>query len=200
MNKNKLNQTLELIQKKGIMRPKDLKKHGIPQDYLWELSKQGQIIKLSRGVYAASYEDITAHHSFAIVSKQVPKGIICLLSALQFHELTTQLPFEVWLAIENKAHQPRIEDMPLRIIRMSGQALNEGIETYNIEGVNVQVYSVAKTIADCFKFRNKIGIDVAIEALKDGLEKKKSSRKDIHYFAKICRVQNVMSPYMEALI
>lgn len=181
------------------MRPRDLAAYNIPQIYLYALYQQGKIVRLSRGVYASSYNVLTQHHSFVEVCKRVPHGVICLLSALQFHELTTQLPFEVWLAIDRRAHKPNLEGTPLRITRFSGKALETGIERHHIEGVEIAVYSPAKTVADCFKYRNKIGVDVAIEALKDTLKHKKASIQEIWECAEICRVSKVISPYLEAL-
>ena len=197
--KTKIEQTLEIIQKKGIMRPRDLAAYNIPQIYLYDLYQQGKIVRLSRGLYAYSYDILTQHHSFAEACKWVPHGVICLLSALQFHELTTQLPFEVWLAVDRRAHKPKFDGMPLRIMRFSGKALDTGIERHDIEGVKIAVYSPAKTVADCFKYRNKIGIDVAIEALKDTLTQKKASIQEIWKYAEICRISKVMYPYLEAL-
>jgi predicted transcriptional regulator of viral defense system len=120
------------------------------------------------------------------------------LSALRFHGLTTQDPHEVWIAIDFKAHKPSVESPALRVVRFSGRALVEGIERHKIEGVRVHVYAAAKTVADCFKYRHKIGIDVAIEALRDSLRSRKATVDQIHRFAKVCRVANVMRPYLES--
>ena len=131
--------------------------------------------------------------------KRVPRGVVCLLSALQFHKLTTQAPSEVWLALDRKARAPREGGQPLRFVRMSGRALTEGIEDHRIEGVAVKVYKPAKTVADCFKYRNKIGLDVALEALRDYRQKHRAGMDELWRFAKICRVERVMRPYLEAL-
>ena len=128
----------------------------------------------------------------------MPKGIVCLLSALRYHDLTTQAPFEVWMAIDNKAWRPTVGDVPLRIHYFTGAALTAGVETHTIEGVPVKIYSAAKTVADCFKFRNKIGIDVALEALREYF-KRRMPEKDLWHYAEICRVKNVIYPYMEAM-
>ncbi len=125
--------------------------------------------------------------------------MVCLLSALQNHHLTTQAPFEVWLAIAEKARLPKIEYPPLRVVRFSGPSLSFGIEEHEVDGVRVRVYSPAKTVADCFKYRNKIGLDVAIEALRDCLRQRKATRDELWSAAKVCRMSNVMRPYLEAV-
>jgi predicted transcriptional regulator of viral defense system len=154
----------------------------------------------ARGLYVASDHNPTAEHGLAQVAKKVPKGVICLLSALQYHELTTQLPHEVWVAIAEKARRPRIDYPPLRIVRFSGPALTQGVETHKVEGVPVRITSVAKTLADCFKYRNKIGLDVALEALREAWRERKVTMDEIDRFARICRVERVMRPYLEALV
>jgi predicted transcriptional regulator of viral defense system len=133
------------------------------------------------------------------VAKRVPEAVVCLLSALAFHEITTQNPPSVWIALRKGARKPALTSPSLRIVRLSGPSLTEGIENHHVEAIPVRVYSAAKTVADCFKFRNKIGLDIAIEALKDCLRQKKASVNDIYHYAKICRVSNVIRPYMEAL-
>jgi predicted transcriptional regulator of viral defense system len=143
--------------------------------------------------------DITEHHTLVEASKRVPKGIICLLSALQFHGLTTQAPFEVWMAIDNKARQPQVDYPSLRIVRFSGESLKAGIQEEEIEGVSIKIYNPAKTVADCFKYRNKIGLDVAIEALRDCRRQRLCSNDELWKYAKICRVTNIMKPYLEAI-
>lgn len=143
--------------------------------------------------------DVTEHHSLAEVCKRVPHGVICLLSALRFHELTTQNPFEVWIAVDIKAREPKLEPLQVRVVRFSGKALTEGVEEMTIEGVRVRVYNPAKTVADCFKYRNKVGRDVALEALRDCLSQRKATRGEIWSYAQICRVANVMRPYLEAV-
>jgi predicted transcriptional regulator of viral defense system len=129
----------------------------------------------------------------------VPRGVICLLSALRFHNLTTQNPFEVWMAIPHKAWRPKGEGVRLRLMHLSGHALTSGVEEHRIEGVPVRVFNPAKTVADCFKFRNKIGLDVALEALRDYRRKHRSGMDELWRFAKVCRVTAVMRPYLEAL-
>ena len=140
---------------------------------------------------------MTTRHTLALAAKLVPAGIVCLLSALNFHGVGSQLPREVWLAIDRKAALPRV-DIPIKVVRFSGEALTEGIDNREIEGVNVKVFSPAKTVADCFKYRNKIGVDIAVEALVECRAQQKATVEDIWRYAKICRVANVMKPYLEA--
>ena len=136
----------------------------------------------------------------AEVCKRVPNGVVCLMSALQFHGLTTQSPHEIWLAIDHKARHPKEPMLPMRIVRFSGQALTNGIEKHTVEGVKVKVFSPAKTVADCFKYRNKIGLDVAIESLRDCMRSRRCTMDELWEYAKICRVANVMKPYLESLV
>jgi len=191
---------LSLAARQPLVRPRDVEALGIAREFLLRLYRQGILVRPARGVYALADSSVTEHHSLAVAAKLVPRGVVCLLSALRFHGLTTQDPHEIWMAIDFKARKPSIESPALRIVRFSGRALMEGIETHVVEGVRVQVYSAAKTVADCFKYRNKIGIDVAIEALRDALRKRKASIDEIHRFAKVCRVGNVMRPYLESAV
>jgi len=140
------------------------------------------------------------YRSFAEVCKYAPSAVICLLSALQYHGLTTQTPFQVWLAIGHKARKPNIDTVRIRVVRYSAPSLSQGIEVHNIEGVDIRVFSPAKTVADCFKYRSKIGLDVAIEALRDSLRQKKATVDELVSFGRVCRVEHVMRPYMEAML
>lgn len=192
-------QVLEIAREAGVIRAKDMVLHGIHPSVLQRLERQGLLLKSGRGLYTPVDANITEHHSLVEAAKRVPHGVICLLSALSFYELTSQAPFAVWIAISQKARRPKDTLLPLRIVYMSGKALDAGIEEHLIEGVSVQVYCIAKTIADCFKYRNKIGLDVALEALREGWREKKCSMDELWHYAKICRVQNVMLPYLESL-
>lgn len=190
---------LGLVKTKGVLRPRDLDPYAIPRTYLSRLCNAGKLQRIARGLYVLPDSNITENHSLAEACKRVPKGVVCLLSALRFHEFTTQAPFEVWLAIGEKAWRPRIDNPPLRIVRFSQATLDAGVEAHQIEGVTVHVYSPAKTVADCFKYRNKIGLDVAIEALRECRRDRRCSMDDLWHFAALCRVQNVMRPYLESL-
>lgn len=194
-----LQQTLDLLHQSGVVRPQDLKAQGIAPTSLYQLYRQGKVIRTSRGIYTLADTDFTEHHSLVEICKRVPHGCICLLSALHFHTLGTQNPFEVWLAIDRKARRPRVAYPPLRVLRFSGAALHEGIEEHQIEGVTVRVYSIAKTVADCFKYRNKIGLDVALEALRECWRKRRATMDDLHRTAVVCRVSRVIRPYLETL-
>lgn len=196
---SKSEQILEAARRAGILRPRDLARRGIPPVYLRRLHRRGLLVQSGRGLYTLPHSDLTANHSLAEACKRVPRGVVCLLSALRFHGLTTQAPFEVWLAIDQKARAPKIKSPSLRLVRMSGEALQAGIEEHQIEGVAVRVYSAAKTVADCFKFRNKIGLDRALEALRDYRRTRRAGLDELWRFARICRVARVMRPYLEAL-
>lgn len=191
---------LDLACQKGILRPRDLQLRGLPADYLWRLYRKDKLKKVCRGLYAFPDADISEHHSLVEAALRVPHGVVCLLSALRFHELTTQSPFEVWVAIEVKARRPKEKIIPLRIMRFSGQAFTAGVETRRVEGTEVRIYNLAKTVADCFKYRNKIGLDVAMEALRDCWRKKLATADELWHYAEVCRVARVMRPYMESLV
>jgi predicted transcriptional regulator of viral defense system len=190
---------MQYVRQNGIIRPRDIEAIGIPREYLLRLHRQGKLSRTDRGIYALPDAAITERHSYAEVSKRVPEAVLCLLSALVFHEITTQSPASVWIALGKGARKPAIQSPSLRVVRLTEPSLSEGVEKHIVEGVPVRVFSAAKTVADCFKFRNKIGLDVAIEAMKDSLRQKKATVNEIYHYAKICRVSNVIRPYMEAL-
>jgi predicted transcriptional regulator of viral defense system len=194
---NENNILLSLFRKSQILRSQDLEKNGISRQTLSRLVKNKVVERVGRGLYRMFGAPSGEMATLAEVSRAVPKGVICLLSALRFHGLTTQSPPHVWMAIPVKSHLPRV-NMPVRFARFSGAAFSSGVDSHIIEGVKVRVYCAAKTVADCFKYRNKIGLDVAHEALRDYLLKKKASLDDLWSYAKICRVANVIRPYLEA--
>jgi len=190
---------LDLVRKAGVLRPRDLDAYGIPRTYLSRLVSAGKLQRIGRGLYVLPGRNVSEHRSLAEACKRVPKGVVCLLSALRYHELTTQAPFEVWLAIGGKAWRPRVDYPPLRIVRFSSAALESGIEEYQVEGVTVPVFTPAKTVTDCFKYRNKIGLDVAIEALRECWRSQRCTMDELWKYAKVCRVQNIMRPYLESI-
>lgn len=198
-HRNPTYETLRLVRSLGIVRPGDLEARGVSRQRLYGLVREGEVEQLSRGVYAARRHPITAEHTLAHVGKRVPAGVFCLLTALRFHDLTTQNPADVWIALSEKARKPRLDYPRLRVARFSGAALTEGIETHRVEGVEIHVYSAAKTVADCFKYRNKIGVDVAVEALRDFTRRYRGGANDLARFARICRVMRVMQPYLDAI-
>ena len=191
---------LDLVREVGLARPRDLEAQGLPGRYLGLLAREGLLERVSRGLYAPVGGAVSEHRSLAQVAKRTPRGVICLLSALRVHGLTTQAPFEVWLAIGPKDRAPRSAGVGLRIVRFSGPSRTAGIQTQRIDGVPVRVYGPAKTVADCFKFRNKVGLDIAIEALRDCVAQRLSTVDELDRYAHICRVGRVMRPYMEAIL
>jgi predicted transcriptional regulator of viral defense system len=192
---------LDHIRRGGIVRPRDLVAEGITHQYLQSLHRRGLLARPGRGLYTlpGAVERFDEHATLAEVAKRLPGGIICLLSALRFHDLTTQAPFEVWVAVEHSAYVPSDPSLPLRVVYFSGAALTAGVEEHVINGVTVRVYSPAKTVADCFKYRNKIGLDVALEALRETRRERRATMDELWRYAKICRVANVMRPYLTAL-
>jgi predicted transcriptional regulator of viral defense system len=189
---------LRIIRRLGVVRPVDLERRGIPRRGLYRLVRKGLVERQARGIYVATRHRLTAGHALAQVAKRVPGGVFCLLTALRFHELTTQNPAEVWIALPEKARKPRLDYPRLRVARFSGAALTEGVEAHLVEGVEVRVYSAAKTVADCFKYRNKVGIDVAVEALRDFGRRHRGGASELARFARVCRVSRVMQPYLDA--
>jgi len=190
---------LQVIRRLGIVRAAELEARGIPRGQLYRLVRKGLVERHARGIYVASKHPVTAEHTLAQVAKRVPGGVFCLLTALRFHELTTQAPAEVWIALPEKARKPRLDYPRLRVARFSGPALTEGIETHRLEGVEARVYSAAKTVADCFKYRNKVGVDVAVEALRDFSRRHRGGATELARYARICRVSRVMQPYLDAV-
>jgi predicted transcriptional regulator of viral defense system len=191
-------QILSLVRTQGVLRPRDLVARNIATVALTRMVKNGSLVRVARGLYALPDRQASEYASLGEVAVKYPQGIICLLSALRFHELGTQSPYEVWLAIPNKARPPVLEYPPIRIVRFSGAALTEGVETHLIDGVPVRITSVARTVADCFKFRNKIGMDVALEALREAWRDKKVTMNDLWHFAEVNRVTNIIRPYLES--
>ena len=191
---------LKLARQRGILRNSDLKDAGIPRSYLYKLSDQGILNRVNRGLYTLKDGPSTEHISLIEMAKQVPKAVVSLLSALSFHGITTQLPFRVWIALPKGSWIPKLKYPPLVTVVVSPEPFSYGIETHTICGVTVKVYSLEKTIADCFKFRSKVGLDVAIEALRKGLHTGRTTPADIFKAAKVNRVSNVISPYIEAIV
>jgi predicted transcriptional regulator of viral defense system len=190
---------LQLLRQKGWLRASDLASAGVPRVVLTRMTASGQLERAARGLYRLPDSLGSEHQGLTAVATKVPQAVFCLLSALQFHGLTTQLPRQVWIAMPRGSHAPRIDHPPIKMVQFTGEAYSEGIESHQRDQVALRVYSVAKTVADCFKHRNKIGLDVALEALKDARAQQKASADDLWRYAKVCRVANVMRPYLEAL-
>lgn len=190
--------THELLVQKGIVRPVDLEAIGIPRAVLTRMAAAGEVERIGRGLYRLPTLG-SEHDSLIAVATKVPQAVFCLLTALQFHELTTQLPRQIWIAMPRGSHTPRIDYPPIKMVQFAGDAYSTGIEEVERDRTTLRVYSVAKTVADCFKHRSKIGLDVALEALKETRKKGKASADDLWHYAKLCRVANVMRPYLEAI-
>lgn len=182
-----------------MVRLREFAAAGVAEETVARLVRDGTVTRLARGLYQLANAKPDAAHSMAEAAKLVPKGVICLISALQFHGITTQLPSRVWMAIDRTTRRPAISHPPIRFVRFGERALIEGIEVHTIEGVPVRIYGAAKTVVDCFRYRNKIGTDVALEALHEALRKRRCSTNDIWKFARGLRILNVIRPYLEAM-
>ncbi|MBA3254587.1 MAG: AbiEi antitoxin N-terminal domain-containing protein [Pseudomonadota bacterium] len=192
--------TLRLARRRRGVTSRDLAAAGIHRQVLTRLVAEEQLERVARGLYRLPEQSITEHHALAVAAAAVPQGVVCLLSALQFHRIGSQLPSQVWMALDRRAWHPALRYPQLRIVRYTGAALTEGVESHVLEGRAVHVYDVAKTLADCFKYRNKIGLDVALEALREAWRARRFSMNALDRYAAICRVQRVMRPYVEALV
>jgi predicted transcriptional regulator of viral defense system len=190
---------LRLAQARGLLRARDLTRSGLPTITLTRLVQAGKLERIARGLYGLPGAPMSEHRSLAEVAARVPKGVVCLLSALRVHEIGTQAPFEVWLAIPQQTVAPRLDQPAVRVVRMSEDALAEGVQRLTIDGIKVPVFNAARTVVDCFKFRNKIGLDVALEALRDGWSQRKFTLDDLWRYATSARMANVMRPYIEAI-
>ncbi len=190
---------LGLAREKGLLRASDLDTIEAPRVALTRMTAAGLLERIGRGLYRLPDAQVSEFESLQTVATKVPQAVFCLLTALQFHELTTQLPRQLWIAMPRGSHVPRIDYPPIKMVQMTGDVYSEGIETVVRDGVKLRVYSVAKTVADCFKHRNRIGLDVALEALKDVRARRKATADDLWRYAKICRVANVMRPYLESI-
>jgi len=183
----------------GVFRARDMVLAGYPREYLRRLVDRHHVRQLSRGLYASAGFDGDQNQSLVEAAKRVPRGVVCLVSALQFHGIGTQSPHQVWLALPRGSNRPRAVSLPLRFCQFSGPAYTFGIEEHTLTGGIVRVYSPAKTVADCFKYRQKYGLDVAVEALREGWRAKKFSMPGLAEAAAVCRVSRIMQPYLEML-
>ena len=191
---------LAMVRDRGLLSATEVAQAGIHSQQLTRLVAEGVLERIARGRYRLADSDVTEHHGLALVGASVPEGIVCLLSALSFHGIGTQLPAQVWLAIERGTRAPKLPYPPLRIFRFSGAAFTEGIETHRIERQDVRVYSVAKTLADLFKLRRRIGLDVAMEALREAWRDRRVTIEELDRAARVCRVERVMRPYVEGIV
>lgn len=184
----------------GTLTAKEVARAGIHSQQLSRLVREGRLEREARGLYRIPGQPVSEHHGLVLAARSVPHGVVCLLSALAFHGVGTQLPFQVWMAIDRRARSPAVDYPPLRLMRFSSASLSAGVETHRIEGQAVKVYSIPKTLADLFKYRNKVGIEVALEALREAWRERRFTMDEIDQYAKICRVERVMRPYLEALV
>lgn len=190
---------LQIVREKGLLRTIDLHSAGIPRVYLTRLTAAGRLERAGRGLYRIPGVPLSEHETLAFVATRVPQAVFCLLTALQVHGLTTQLPLQVWIAMPRGSHAPKLDYPPIKMIQSTGDGLRKGIEHFTCDRTKLRVYGVAKTVADCFKHRNKIGLDIALEALKDALAGKRATPDELWAYAKLSRVANVMRPYLEAI-
>ena len=193
-------QILELARIKGIIRAEDVETVGISRNYLYRMHKEGLLEKSAVGLYALPEAPVTENWSLVEISKRMPQAVACLISALSYHMITTQIPHEIWLAIPRGSWRPEVEYPPLNLIYVSEPAYSFGVQEHVINGVTVKIYSPAKTVADCFKFRNKVGLDVAIEALREAWRSRKVTIGELVEAAEINRVSKIMRPYLEATV
>jgi len=190
---------LRMARQRVLLHTRDIAALDIPTIVLTRLVRDHKLVRAGRGMYSLPGQTGSAHRSLAEVALRAPRGVVCLLSALRVHEIGTQAPFEVWLALPAGVSAPRLESPAIRIVRLSGDSLTRGIQRVEIDGVKVPVYNAAKTVADCFKFRNKIGLDVALEALREAWRDQKVTTDTLWRYAKVNRVANIIRPYLEAL-
>lgn len=190
---------LELARHRRVLRAADVREQGWSPQLLLRLHESGKLRRIARGLYGLPDAEVTEHQTLIEVCQRVPRGVLCLLSALQFHGIGTQMPHEVWIALPAGTQAPAPGYPTLRITRLRGTAYSDGIQTVADHGAPIRVYCAAKTVADCFKFRHKIGLDVALEALKDAWRSRKVTMAELGHFARINRVERVMQPYLEAV-
>jgi len=200
MPKTDRDRLLGLARRRGVISTRETARAGIHSQQLTRLVADGVLERVARGHYRPAGRPVTEHHGLAVVARAVPRGVICLLSALSVHGIGTQLPAEVWVAIERRARRPVLAYPPLHVVRFSGRAFTDGVETHRVEGESVRVYGVAKTIADLFKYRNKVGLDVALEALREAWRARRFTMEDLDRASRICRTERVMRPYVEAVV
>ena len=191
---------LALARARGLFTADHVAEAGIHSQELTRLVTSGELERVARGCYRLPQAEITEHHGLARTALVAPRGVICLLSALAYHGIGTQLPSTVWLAIERGQRVPREPGFPLTIVRYGGRAFREGIEVHPVEGQKVRVYSVAKTLADLFKARNRVGLDVALEALREAWRERRFTIPELERAARVCRVERVLRPYLEAIV
>ncbi len=196
---NQSDRILKLARHQRVLRAADVRAQGWSPQLLQSLHQTGKLDRVARGLYSLPDADATEHQTLIEVCQRVPKAVLCLLTALQFHNIGTQMPHAVWIALPEATQTPALDTPTLRIARLRGDAYSTGIEIVSEHGAPIRVYSAAKTVTDCFKFRNKIGVDVALEALTSAWRSRKVTMAELNHFAKINRVERVMQPYLEMM-
>ena len=191
---------LELLRLTPVIRSREISGNGVDRKTIQRMVDSGEISRVSRGLYSLPDADPHSHQSLVEAQKTIESGVICLLSALSFHQIGTQTPREVWMAVPRGTRTLRSGSLPTQVVTISGPAFSEGVEEHELSGMKIRVYSPSKTVADCFKFRNKVGTDIAIEALRDVLRAGMASADELLRYAEICRVRRVMTPYLESMI
>lgn len=193
-------QVKELVRARGLARRRDVEEAGLSSRLLYRLRDRGELLEVAPGLFKHPDTEFTEKHGFAEASKLVPRGVVCLLSALAFHEVGTQMPRRMWMALNRENRQrPDVSDPPMEFVWFTGAAFEDGQEVHEVEGVDVPVYSVAKTVADLFKYRKKLGIDVALEALHEAWRDRLFTMDELDHYAGVCRVRTVMRPYLQTL-
>lgn len=193
---NSIDRVIAYAEENGRVRSQDLPQLGASRTILAYMTKKGLLRRIARGIYVP-IDKIHENEMLQAVSLAVPHGVVCLLSALQFHEITTQMPQQTWIAVERGKTIPQSRKLNFKVLKVNPAYFNLGINEYQLQDTTVRVYSPAKTVVDCFKYRNKTGIDIAREALKDAMFQNKATTDEIYHLAKKCRLLNVMRPYLE---
>ncbi len=199
-SKTQTQRALELARRQGTLTARAAARAGIHSQTLSRLVDEGRLARVVRGQYRLPDAAITEHHGLALVAGAVPNSVVCLLSAVAFHGVGTQVPAAVWIAVPRRAREPALQWPPVRVFRFGGESFTAGVETHELEGVPVNVYSLAKSIADLFKYRNKVGLDVALEVLREAWQSRRVTVEELTQFAAICRVERVLRPYLEATV
>jgi predicted transcriptional regulator of viral defense system len=197
--KSNLRQLAASARSKAVLQSEDFARLRIHPQEISRLVGKGQLVRVGRGRYVLPLAEHSENLGLALVAASVPQSVICLLSALRFHGIGTQAPHDVWIAVRRGAARPRLDYPPVRVTLVSGSAFTFGVERHQVDGVPVRIYSPAKTVIDCFKFRNKIGLDVAIEALRETLRAKRCTREELWAAGEVCRVTTVIRPYLEVI-
>jgi predicted transcriptional regulator of viral defense system len=182
------------------MRSHQLEQSGVSRNRIKSLVETGTLERVSRGLYRVTEAELTDHYTILAVCARVPQAIICLLTALQIYSIGTQSPQQVWIALDRKARKPQLGDLPVRIVRFSGPALTVGIETMELDGIAIRITSPARTVVDCFRYRNKIGLDVALEALREAIRGRRATVDEINRIADACRARTIIGPYLTAVL